>query len=167
MPYWIFCDTGHNGKEYVKRMAESLCNCHFAVQQRLAPHCKSSSTSIKNWKKKNPLQIELIQKVSQPWEIYQESWVKVPRDLRGGNEKMGVEKQAQNSWEPNLTNGGISRLMGVLQEVALRGLVSLSEGPELVILVYILQFLPVCLERCWDVATASTSKAYTDLRAHW
>lgn len=57
--------------------------------------------------------------------------------------------------------------MSVLQEVALRGLVSLSWGAELLILVYIHWVPPVCLGRCWDVATASTNKAYTDLRAHW
>lgn len=148
-------------------MTGSLCNCHFAVQQRLAPHCKSTIPQLKIEKKKNPLQIELIQKVSQPWEIYQGSWVKVPRDLRVVMKKWELEKQAQNSLGAKSNQWGYLRLMGVLQEVALRGLVSLSWGAELVILVYIHWFLPVCLERCWDVATASTNKAYTDLRAHW
>ena len=86
----------------------------------------------------------------------------------GGNEKNGNWKnRPRTPWEPNWNQWGYLRLMGVLQEVALRGLVSLSWGAELLILVYIHWLPSVCMERCWDLAIASTNKAYTDLRAHW
>ena len=86
----------------------------------------------------------------------------------GGNEKNGNWKnRPRTPWEPNWNQWGYLRLMGVLQEVALRGLVSLSWGAELLILVYIHWLPSVCMQRCWDLAIASTNKAYTDLRAHW
>lgn len=52
--------------------------------------------------------------------------MKVPRDLRVVMKKWELEKQAQNSLGAKSNQWGYLRLMGVLQEVALRGLVSLS-----------------------------------------
>ena len=45
----------HNGKEY-KKECLYVYNRHFAIQQRLAQHCKSTILQLKKVKKKNKTQ---------------------------------------------------------------------------------------------------------------
>ena len=72
-------------------MTGSLCNCHFAVQQRLAPHCKSTIPQLKIKKTKptpNRTYSESFPALGNLSGVMSES----AQRPEGGNEKMGIGK---------------------------------------------------------------------------